>query len=234
MEVLIRPFRPDDWDGVFLLDQACFAPPYRLEYPRLRALVEDPTVAVLVIEAREEPGPGRDGTEGERAAGPAAAEPEAEDPYAVVGGLLLKHDQEAERLVVISVMVDPGFRRVGLGRRLIGWAEKIARSRKLPQLLAPLEIENVDGAAFLAALGFTREPGAPPFFADPAGGHLWSRSLADPPAGEAPTADIAAPVAPTDESAPRSSETPAAPAPSESPAEAADSPVAGTAPEEAH
>jgi ribosomal protein S18 acetylase RimI-like enzyme len=234
MEVLIRPFRPDDWDGIFLLDQACFVPPYRLEYPRLRALVEDPTVAVLVIEAREEPQPGGSGIEAKRVEEPAAAEPEAKDEHAVVGGLLLKHDREAERLVVISVMVDPGFRRVGLGRRLMGWAEKIARSRQLPRLLAPLETENAEGAAFLASLGFTCEPGAPPFFADPAGGHLWSRPVADPQAEAAPAPGLAPAVAAPAAAAQPSPEAPPAPVPNAPASEPADAPETGPAPEEAH
>ncbi len=210
MEVLIRPFRPEDWDGVFLLDQVCFVPPYRLEYPRLRALVEDPTVAVLVVEGREEvaveapqaasepqaseaapdlspavnPSSNadstRDGTDSSTSAETPVAPsstPKTRVETAIVGGLLLKWDIEGARVVILSVMVEPGFRRVGLGRRLIGWAERIAQARRLPELLAPLEAENPAGAAFLGAMGFSREPGAPPFFADPAGGDLWRRGV---------------------------------------------------------
>jgi ribosomal protein S18 acetylase RimI-like enzyme len=153
MEFAIRPFRPDDWEGVFFLDQACFRPPYRLEYPRLRALVQDATVVVIVVEARE----------GEESG--------------IVGCLIAKHDADAGQLVLIGLMVDPGFRRVGLARRLVGWAERIARARELTVLLAPLEAENVPGGDFLTAAGFTREPGAPPFFDDPAGGDLWRRAV---------------------------------------------------------
>jgi len=240
MEVLIRPFRPDDWDGVFLLDQACFVPPYRLEYPRLRALVEDPTVAVLVIEAREDPPP-----EGDAAAERPVGEAEP-DPYAVVGGLLLKHDQQAARLVVISVMIDSGFRRVGLGRKLIAWAERIARSRTLRELLAPLEAENSAGAAFLAALGFACEPGAPPFFADPAGGHLWRRPVTAPAADAEPAADAARSAAPpaalpagpaqaSSESAPAPDPAVSLPDPAgPAPAEPASPPAAEAAREEPH
>ena len=166
MEVAIRPFRPDNWDGVFRLDRACFEPPYRLEYPRLRALIEDPGITVMVIEAR-------DG-----------------DETAIVGSLMAKHEVAAGRLVLIGIMVDPGFRLAGLGRRLAGWAERIARARSLGELLAPLEAENEAGAAFLAALGFTREPGVLPFFDDPAGGNVWRRRLQTPaPAWAATTGD---------------------------------------------
>ena len=106
-----------------------------------------------------------------------------EEESALVGSLLLRHEKGTDRLVLISVMVDPGFRRVGLGRRLVGWAEKIARSRSLRELLAPLEAENAAGSAFLAAQGFVPEPGSPPFFEDAAGGNLWRRPVtAAPPA----------------------------------------------------
>ena len=166
MEVLIRPFRPPDWDGLFFLDQACFVPPYRLEYPRLRGLVQDPTVIVLVAEAQEG------------------------DESGLVGGMLVKLEKEAGRLVLIAIMIDPGFRRVGLGRRLMGWAHRIARANTLDLLLAPLEAENEGGAAFLASLGFVSEPGTPPFFDDPAGGNVWSRAAVElePPSRPIPSA----------------------------------------------
>jgi ribosomal protein S18 acetylase RimI-like enzyme len=174
MEVAIRPIRPDDWDGVFQLDRVCFEPPYRLEYPRLRALIEDSSIAVVVIEARE----------GEETA--------------IVGSLMVKHEVEAGRLVLIGIMVDPGFRHAGLGRRLAGWAERMARARSLEELLAPLEAENEVGAGFLTALGFTREPGVPPFFDDPAGGSLWRRKL--PAQAPAPAAQMPAPAPPHQDS----------------------------------
>jgi GNAT superfamily N-acetyltransferase len=214
MEVIIRPFRTDDWDGVFFLDRACFEPPYRLEYPRLRALVQDRTVAVIVAEARQtaesaalpvvqrkEPSP----TVARSETGPIAPEPTpagfpepvgdgsmpSPDPAgsgdaesAVVAALLVKHDSAAQRLVVLCVMVDPSFRRFGLGRRLMGWAERMARGQGFSELLAPLESGNADGAALLAGLGFTRHPGAPPFFDDPAGGDLWLREVSAMPSSE--------------------------------------------------
>jgi ribosomal protein S18 acetylase RimI-like enzyme len=199
MEVVIRPFRADDWDGLFLLDRSCFEPPYRLEVPRLRALVQDPASAVVVIEAR-------DGEES-----------------AIVGSLIVKHDDPSARLVLIGIMVDEGFRRVGLGRRLAGWAERLARARSFGELLAPLEAVNAEGGAFLEAVGFSREPGAPPFFDDPAGGHLWRRVLA---AAEEPKA---AP-APAESSAPESSAPAASVAPAPPGAQGAVAPAESSAP----
>lgn len=221
MEVVIRPFRPDDWDGLFLLDRSCFEPPFRLEVPRLRALVQDPTSAVVVIEAR-------DG-----------------DETAIVGSLIVKHDAPGGRLILIGIMVDAGFRRVGLGRRLAGWAERIGRASALSELLAPLEAENEDGGAFLAAVGFAREPGVPPFFDDPAGGNLWRRTLlaeaaeppapaheplaeAEPPAPAHEPVAAAEPPAPAGE--PASAEEPVSPAAEPEPA--APEPAAASTPPE--
>lgn len=204
MEVVIRPFRADDWDGLFLLDRSCFEPPYRLEVPRLRALVQDPASAVVVIEAR-------DGEES-----------------AIVGSLIVKHDDPSARLVLIGIMVDEGFRRVGLGRRLAGWAERLARARSFGELLAPLEAVNAEGGAFLEAVGFSREPGAPPFFDDPAGGHLWRRVLAaaeEPQAAPAP-AESSAPAA-TVAPAPPGTQCAVAPAESSAPSAAARRTAAG-------
>ncbi|HUJ76661.1 MAG TPA: GNAT family N-acetyltransferase [bacterium] len=226
MHVTIRAFRPDDLEALVLLDQICFAPAFRLEYPGLKALLEDPHVAVLVAAQEPEPEPAQleqpeaaasaalsdeaapaaaPGQPEEAAAGPAAAvaaapgvpategagaedgeesdEAEAEETSSaaprpppappVVAGIFIKSEREPPRLAIISLMVHPEFRRLGLGRRLVGWAQRMGAAFRAQELLAPLEVENAQGGLFLEALGFEHFPGEPPFFATPDQGSLW-------------------------------------------------------------
>jgi ribosomal protein S18 acetylase RimI-like enzyme len=159
MEVVIRGFRPDDLEGLYELDRACYEPAFRLEYPRLRALLADPQVAVVVAEvAQHDP-----------------------DEQGLIAGLLVKREKdgapEAAQLGIVSLMVHPNFRRAGLGRRLLDWAVRLGRADGAARIVAPLERENSAGAAFLA-LGFSSGPGDA-FFAGEEDGALWQRALGD-------------------------------------------------------
>ncbi len=203
MEVVIRNFKPEDVEGLYELDRACYAPEFRLEYPRLRALLLDGSVAVLVAEVAQH----------------------APDEQGLIAGLLVKRDggdgQAPPRLAIVSLMVHPEFRRAGLGRRLLDWAMRLGRANGAEVLVAPLEGENRDGAEFLAAQGFERGDGSA-FFANEQDGALWQHRLDQPPGPPAPPANGgagarqapgAAPLEPAAQAAEREAPEPQAPAP---------------------
>ncbi|HEX7926992.1 MAG TPA: GNAT family N-acetyltransferase [bacterium] len=145
----IREFQADDIDGLFFLEQRCYGGELAMKYPQLRALLKDPAVATLVVVG------------------------EAEGQPRMAAALLVKPEAEQGRLMVVSLNVDPDYRRVGLGRELIGRAQRVAAAQKLPALAMPVEAENVDGAAFLKAMGFTPAEQGAPFFVAPEDGHVW-------------------------------------------------------------
>lgn len=145
----IREFQADDIDGLFFLEQQCYPPPLAMSYPQLRALLKEPGIAALVIV-------GEDG-----------GRPR------MVGVLTVKPEPPQSRLVVVSLMVDPEYRRAGLGRRLAERARRAARTLGLSQVAVPLEAGNDAGAAFLRALGFVPVEDSAPFFTTPEAGRLW-------------------------------------------------------------
>lgn len=145
----IREFQADDIDGLFFLEQQCYPAPLAMSYPQLRALLKEPGIAALVIV-------GEDG-----------GRPR------MVGALTVKPEPAQSRLVVVSLMVDPEYRRAGLGRRLAERARRAARALGLAQVAVPLEAGNDAGAAFLSALGFVPVEDGAPFFTAPEAGRLW-------------------------------------------------------------
>jgi ribosomal protein S18 acetylase RimI-like enzyme len=151
VEVTIRPFRPQDLDGLFVLDYRCYAPEYRFGYQQLLLTLQQADVTALVIE-------------GER-------------PGDVIGGMIVRGDPVARQAAVVSLMVEPDYRRLGLGKRLLDWARGYARSSGWQAVVVPLERSNAAGAAFLVAQGFADTGAAQPYYAAPEVGSLWRLPL---------------------------------------------------------
>lgn len=155
MEVLIRPFRPTDLDGLFVLDFRCYAPPYRIGYQQLLLTLQQRDVSALVIE-------------GER-------------PGDVVGGLIVRGGATAREAAVISLMVDPDFRRCGLGSRLLRRAADYARASGWQAVVVPVERDNTAAADFLRANGAVDSERAQPYFPSTEAGTLWRLPVEEAP-----------------------------------------------------
>lgn len=147
MEVTIRPFRPEDLDGLFVLDYRCYARAFRFGYQQLLLTLQQPEVTALVIEG--------------------AAEGD------IVGGLIVRGEPDVRRASVVSLMIAPELRRNGLGARLLDWVRGYARRSGWEAVVVPLERENAVGAAFLSAQGFADTGTAQPYFASPQAGTVW-------------------------------------------------------------
>jgi ribosomal protein S18 acetylase RimI-like enzyme len=152
VQVTIRPFRPEDLDGLFVLDYRCYAPEYRFGYQQLLLTLQQPDVSALVIE-------------GERKGD-------------VVGGLIVRGERQAQRAAIVSLMVEPDFRRLGLAKRLVQWAVGYARKSGWEAVVVPVEHGNEGAAAFLGAQGFQDTGAGQPWFAAPEVGTLWRLALA--------------------------------------------------------
>jgi GNAT superfamily N-acetyltransferase len=159
VEVRFREFRKGDMDALYFLNQRCYAPERRQRYSRILDTLLDRDVAALVAE-------------------------EVEEGYSsLIGGLIVQGDPWNRRLFIVSLMVDAPYRRLGIARRLLAWAERLGESFNCAALLVPLEAGNEDGAAFLAAQGFHESDEETPFFAGPEEGRLWLREAeSDEPA----------------------------------------------------
>ncbi|MDH4121965.1 MAG: GNAT family N-acetyltransferase [Deltaproteobacteria bacterium] len=151
----IRALEKEDLDRLYFLDQRAYAEPYRFQYHRLLATLGDRDVGTVVV-----------------------AELDAQEKTTQLrGALMVKGDTWKRRLTVLTLMVDPPFRRKGLGRRLMDHALRVARGYNFVGLDAPMENENQAGKDFLKALGFAPTEGFAPYFADAAQGVVWARPL---------------------------------------------------------
>ncbi len=160
MEVRIREFRKEDMDALYFLNQRCYPPGRRLRYARLLETLLDRDVAALV------------------------AEELGEHDSRLIGALIVQGDPWNATLYIISLMVDGQWRRVGIARRLLGWAERLGVGFNCTSLLVPLESNNPEGKAFLSAEGFVESEAHDPFFAKPEEGRLWHRNLKASGAGK--------------------------------------------------
>ena len=159
VELRIREFRKGDMDALFFLNERCLAPTRRATYRELLDTLLDRDVGSLV------------------------AEEVAEGYSRLVAGLVVQGDPWNSRLFILALMVDAEYRRLGIARRLLAWAERFGRGFNCTSLLLPLEAGNAEGQAFLAAAGFHESDEHAPFFSEPSQGTLWSRDLkADEPA----------------------------------------------------
>jgi len=154
----IREFQADDIDGLFFLEQRCYEAPFSMTYPQLRSLLKDPTVATLVVVGEV--------TDGEGAGVPR-----------MVAALIVKPEAEQGRLMILSLNVDPDYRRLGLGRRLAARARIAAENLKLPAAAMPVEAENTGGTAFLQAMGYAPAEVSQPYFVGPEDGQLWCLAI---------------------------------------------------------
>ena len=151
VEVTIRPFRPEDLDGLFVLDYRCYAPPYRFGYQQLLLTLQQVDLTALVVEGERK---------GE-----------------IVGGLIVRAERAARQAAIVSLMIEPDHRRLGLGARLVQWVADYARKSGWQAVVVPLERGNEAATAFLAAQGFADTGTGGPWFAAPDVGTLWRLSL---------------------------------------------------------
>ncbi len=156
MEVRIREFRKEDMDALYFLNQRCYPPGHRLPYARLLDMLLDRDAAALV------------------------AEELGEHQSRLIGALIVQGDPWNATLYIISLMVDGQWRRVGIARRLLGWAERLGEGFNCSTLLVPLESGNPEGKAFLNAGGFVESEAHDPFFAKREDGNIWRKSLEVP------------------------------------------------------
>ena len=150
-EVVIRQFRPEDLDGRFVLDYRAYPPAYRFGYSQLFHTLHDKHVSAVVIE-------------GERKGD-------------LVGGLIVRADPEARLAAVVSLTVEPDYRRHGLGTRLLDWVVRYAEASAWIRVVVPLERSNEGAATFLSAAGFEDSGLYDPYYHSAGEGTLWRLNL---------------------------------------------------------
>jgi ribosomal protein S18 acetylase RimI-like enzyme len=73
----------------------------------------------------------------------------------IVGSIMIGY--EGHRGWINYLAVDPGFRRQGIGRRLMKEAEVLLRKAGCPKINLQLRANNKDAAGFYAGLGYVQD-----------------------------------------------------------------------------
>ncbi|MDH4225132.1 MAG: GNAT family N-acetyltransferase, partial [Deltaproteobacteria bacterium] len=132
MELILRPFRKEDIDALYFLDQRSYPEPYRFSYGQLVSTLLDPRVMAVVLAAEDDPN----------------------RPVRLMGALILQQEAVDKRLVILTVMVEPGYRREGLGKKLLDWAFRVGQINGLEEVWSPVEAANGEAMEFFKAAGF--------------------------------------------------------------------------------
>lgn len=140
MALNLRTAVPADYPTLYALDQACFVPGISWSKAELHYFLRYPGNISVVVE------------EGGRILGFAIA------------GLQRRHGVVLGRLITIDV--DPGQRRHGLGRHLMEAIEGRLREQGATAVLLEVAVDNLGAQGFYKGHGFTKTGRIPGYYLD--------------------------------------------------------------------
>ena len=145
-EITIRGYRPGDLDAMFRLDVVCFDPPFRFSRAAMRRFAEAGNARVLLADAGGN-----------------------------LAGFCIVHVETdvAQRVgYIVTLDVDPGQRRLGVGRHLMAAAEVEGRAAGCGALALHVFTGNAGATQFYEELGYVRLQRATGFYGR--GGDAWA------------------------------------------------------------
>ncbi len=138
VEIALREFREGDLEAMYALDIACFALPFRFSRASMRRFAQAKKARVVIAE------------DGQRLAG--------------FGILHIERADHGCAGYIMTLDVDPGHRRMGLGRRLMVAMEAHARADGCAELALHVFTENAAAIRFYEHCGFYRSHRAEAFY----------------------------------------------------------------------
>ena len=153
VDVVLREYRKEDLDALYALDVMCFEPQFRFSRTAMRRFAETPKarVAIAVV------------------AGTVAA-----------FGILHIQKTAADRSgYLVTLDVDPGYRRLGLGARVMVALEEKARISGCDALLLHVSARNEAAIRFYERSGFTRSHPARGFYGAHEDAWVYRKVLSD-------------------------------------------------------
>lgn len=135
-QVVLRPGTPADLDAMFQLDCLCFGPPFRFTRGAMARYARQPGAFITVAECE-----GR-----------------------LIAFLIVQVELSADgaEAYLVTLDVDPAYRRLGIAGRLMAAAEAEAAERSASRLLLHVWSENDEATAFYRHRQYQligREPG---------------------------------------------------------------------------
>lgn len=147
--VAIRPARIADVDGVLALER--HFPGDRMSRAALRRLLRSPSARLWVAQTRR--------------------------PAVIAGAIILLTRANSGVARIYSLVVDPELRGFGLGRRLVGTAERAARSAGLSTMSLEVREDNAAARALYARLGYCEHARLSGYYEDGAAGLRLRKAL---------------------------------------------------------
>lgn len=137
-DIVLRRYEPQDLDGIVALDAACFEPPFRFSKAAMRRFSEAENAWAVIAEAQGK-----------------------------LAGFCIVHLEPAETVqvgYVVTIDVAEGFRRRGLGERLLAEGEAWARASGGVGMMLHVYIENLPAVRFYDRLGYRSVGGQKGFY----------------------------------------------------------------------
>jgi ribosomal-protein-alanine N-acetyltransferase len=143
MEIALRGYRESDLEAMYALDVACFARPFRFSRSAMRRFATAKKARVAIAE-------GSDGLAG----------------FGIlhIESMELENGKSGRAAYVMTLDVDPGYRRVGLGRRLMAAMEAQAQADGCAEMVLHVFTGNVEAIRFYERVGFNRSHRAEGFY----------------------------------------------------------------------
>lgn len=140
--MLIRAFQPEDFEGIYRLDQACFPPGIAYSRFALREFLAAPGAQAWVAEERHTP----------------------EKQKADLVGFVLVRCLGRDRGHIITLDVREDRRRRGVGTKLLATAEEWLSKQGVRRLRLETSVVNLAGVAFWQRAGFETTARLPRYY----------------------------------------------------------------------
>jgi ribosomal protein S18 acetylase RimI-like enzyme len=129
--VLYRPYKPEDFDQLYALEELCFEPPYRFSRRYMRQLVNCANVATWI----------------------------AEEDGQMAGFAIVEWNQEPGEMTayIQTIEVAPEKRGCGVGRELLNRIEGSARDAGAGMIWLHVEVANAGAIRLYEAHGYRCE-----------------------------------------------------------------------------
>jgi ribosomal protein S18 acetylase RimI-like enzyme len=153
--VNIRPFRKDDFDTLWRIDQACFDP--ELAYSRIELAVYMRRPASFTMVAEE-------------------AEHADRDAPRIVGFIVAESRRKIGHIITIDVIAES--RRSGVGSHLLDAAEERLRRSGVTEVALETPVNNVAAIRFYKTKGYFVEKTVPGYYSNRLDAFLMRKDLA--------------------------------------------------------
>jgi ribosomal protein S18 acetylase RimI-like enzyme len=130
--MLYRAYRPEDFDALYAIEEACFQPPLRFDRAYMRRLVSSSDAATWIAEA---------------------------EAGQMAGFAIVEWSEEAGACVayIQTIEVAPEKRRLGVGAELMRRVEQSAQSAGAAAIWLHVDAENANAIRLYEACGYRRK-----------------------------------------------------------------------------